>query len=59
MKEEQNKVIEEGVVDDIKMDNVTSFTTNISVYQIFEIEPDEDVDEKPLPRSALTYADRC
>ena len=59
MKEEQNNVIEEGVVDDIKMDNVTSFTTNISVYQIFEIEPDEDVDEKPLPRSALTYADRC
>ena len=46
MKEEQNKVIEEGVVDDIKMDNVTSFTTNISVYHIFEIESDEDVDEK-------------
>ena len=59
MKEEQNKVIEEGVVDDIKMNNVASFTTNISVYQIFEIESDEDVDEKPLPRSALTYADRC
>ena len=59
MKEEQNKVIEEGVVDDIKMNNVASFTTNISVYQIFEIESDEGVDEKPLPRSALTYADRC
>ena len=59
MKEEQNRVIEEGVVDDIKMDNVASFTTNISVYQIFEIESDEDVDEKPVPRSALTYADRC
>ena len=43
---EPNNVIEEGVVDDIKMDNVTSFTTNISVYQIFEIESDEDVDEK-------------
>ena len=59
MKEERNNVIEEGVVDDIKVDNVTSFTTNISVYQIFEIESDEDVDEKPLPGSALTYADRC
>ena len=59
MKEEQNKVIEEGVVDDIKMDNVASFTTNISVYQIFEIVSHKDVDEKPLPRSALTYADRC
>ena len=40
------------------MDNVTSFTTNIPVYQIFEIESDdEEVDEKPLPRSALTYGD--
>ena len=38
------------------MDNVTSFTTNIPVYQIFEIESDdEEVDEKPLPRSALSY----
>ena len=38
------------------MDNVTSFTTNIPVYQIFEIESDdEEVDKKPLPRSALTY----
>ena len=56
VKEEQNNVIEEGVVDDIKMDNVTSFTTNIPVYQIFEIESDdEEVDKKPLPRSALTY----
>ena len=58
MKEEQNYVIEEGIVDNIKMDNVTSFTTNIPVYQIFEIESDdEEVDEKPLPRSALTYGD--
>ena len=56
MKEEQNNVIEEGVVDGIKMGNVTSFTTNIPVYQIFEIESDdEEVDEKPLPRSALSY----
>ena len=54
MKEEKNNVIEEGVVDDIKMD-VTSFTTNIPVYQIFEIESDdEEVDKKPLLRSELT-----
>ena len=40
------------------MDNVTSFTTNIPVYQIFEIESDdEEVDEKSLPGSALTYDD--
>ena len=45
VKEEQNSVIEEGVVDDIKMNNVTSFTTNILVYQILEIESD---DEEPL-----------
>ena len=58
LKEEQNNVIEEGVVDDIKVDNVTSFTTNIPVYQIFEIESDdEEVDEKPPPRSALKYGD--
>ena len=58
MKEEENNVIEEGVAGDIKMDNVTSFTTNILVYQIIEIESDdEEVDEKPLPRSALTYGD--
>ena len=57
-KRNQNNVIEEGVVDDIKMDNVTSFTTNIPVYQIFEIESDdEEVDEKSLPGSALTYDD--
>ena len=55
MKEEQNNVIEEGVVNDMKMDNVT---THIPIYQIFEIESDdEEVDEKPLPRSALTYGD--
>ena len=55
VKEEKNNVIKEGVVDDIKLDNVTSFTTNIPVYQIFEIESDdEEVDEKPLPHSALT-----
>ena len=55
VKEEKNNVIEEGVVDDIKMDNVTSFTTNIPVYQIFEIESDdEEVDKKPLLRSELT-----
>ena len=40
MKEEENNVIEEGVVDDIKMNNVTSFTTNIPVYKIFKIESD-------------------
>ena len=58
VKEEQNNVAEEGVVDDIKMDNVTFSTTNIPVYQIFEIESDdEEVDEKPLPCSALTYGD--
>ena len=58
VKEEENNVIEEGVAGDIKMDNVTSFTTNILVYQIIEIESDdEEVDEKPLPRSALTYGD--
>ena len=57
VKEEENNVIGE-VVDGVKMDNVTSFTTNIPVYQIFEIEfDDEEVDEKPLPRSALTYGD--
>ena len=57
MKEEENNVIGE-VVDDVKIDNVTSFTTNIPVYQIFEVEfDDEEVDEKPLPRSALTYGD--
>ena len=55
MKEEQNNVIEEGVVNDIKMDNVTSLATNIPVYQIFEIESDDEkVDEKPLPRSTYT-----
>ena len=58
MKEEENNVIKEGVVDYIKMDNVTSFTTNIPVYQTFEIESDDkEVDEKPLPRSAHTYGD--
>ena len=58
VKEEKNNVIKEGVVDDIKLDNVTSFTTIIPVYQIFEIESDnEEVDEKPLPRSARTYGD--
>ena len=47
-KEEKNNVIEEEVVDDIKTDNVTSFATNIRVYQIFEIESyDKEVDEKP------------
>ena len=57
VKEEENAV-EEGDVDDIKMDNAISFNTNIPVYQIFEIESDdEEVDEKPLPRSALTYGD--
>ena len=56
VKEEQNNVTEEGVVDDINTDNVTSFTKSIPVYQIFEIESDdEEVDKKPLPRSALTY----
>ena len=35
------------------MDNVTSLTTNIPVYQLFEIESDdEEVDEKPLPLSS-------
>ena len=58
MKEEQNNVIEEGIADDIKMDNVTSFTTNIPVHQILGIKSDDDeVDEKPLPRSAVTYGD--
>ena len=57
MKEEQNNVLE-GVVDDISIDNFTSFTTNIPVYQIFEIESDDEkVDEKPLPRSTLIYGD--
>ena len=58
MKEEENNVIESRVVDDVKMDNITSFTKNISVLPIFEIESDdEEVDEKPSPRSALTYGD--
>ena len=38
--------------------DVTFFTTNIPVYQILEIESDdEEVDEKPLPRSAVVYGD--
>ena len=58
VKEEQNNVTEEGVVDDINVDNASSFTENIPVYQIFEIESDDkEVDEKPPPRSALTYGD--
>ena len=40
------------------MDNVSYFTTNIPVYQIFERESDDgEVDEKLLRRSAPTYGD--
>ena len=57
MNKEEN-VIEKEIVHNMKMDNVTSFTTNIPVLQMYKIESDdEEVDNKPLPCLALMYGE--
>ena len=57
MNKEEN-VVEKEIVHNMKMDNVTSFTTNIPVLQIYKIESDdEEADNKPLPCLALMYGE--